>query len=315
MMFSARGRLVTAGEFGLVTLIWGTTWLVIKGQLGVVPAAWSVAYRFTIASVALTVFTVATGRWRRPTMVAHGFALIIGIAQFVLNFNLVYAAETRLASGLVALVFSLLVVPNSILAGVFLKTPISARFGVGALTGAMGLALLFEHDLSTAAGSRTLTGLALVGLAVLAASVANVLQAGPLARRLPPLPTLALAMAYGAILDATVAAASVGWPRWDPRPEYWAGLAYLALAASGVAFSLYYRLIRRIGPGPAAYTSVLVPVIALLLSTIFEHYRWELRSASGAALALVGVIIAIGGRRTATTDTSATQRDSRHTAV
>ena len=288
---------VAALEFGLVTLIWGGTWLVIKGQLGVVPAVWSVAYRFIIASLVLSAIAVATGRWRRPTPAAHGFALVIGVAQFVLNFNLVYAAETRLASGLVALVFALLVVPNTILAAIFLKTRITVRFVIGATLGIGGLILLFGDDLAApAARADAALGLVLVAAAVACASIANVLQAGQLGRSLPSLPTLALAMGYGAAIDATFATITVGRPTWDARPEYWLGLAYLALAASVVAFSVYYRLIRRIGPGPAAYSSVLVPVIALFLSTLFEGYHWTRPSAAGAALALAGLAIALGGR-------------------
>ena len=288
----------------LLSLIWGSTWLVIKGQLGAVPAAWSVCYRFAVASIALAAFTVATGRWRRPTLAGHGFAALIGAAQFMLNFNLVYAAEQRLASGLVALVFALLVVPNTVLAAIFLKTPVSLRFVGGAAVGVTGLALLFGPDVAVGATRHSaLTGLVAVAAAVLCASVANVLQAGRLARSLPPLPTLTLAMAYGAILDATFALATSGAPHIDPRAEYWFGLAYLSLAASVVAFSVYYRLIRRIGPGPAAYSSVLVPVVALSLSTVFEGYRWTGATAGGAALTLTGVAIALGGRRAARPDT------------
>lgn len=294
---AAPSGVTTALEFALVTVIWGSTWLVIKGQLGVVAPVWSVAYRFAIASVVLGAFAVATGRWHRPTPAAHGFAIVIGVAQFVLNFNLVYAAETRLASGPVALVFALLVVPNTILAAIFLKTRINGRFVVGAAIGIAGLAVLFGDDIATpVAHAGTTLGLVLVATAVLCASVANVLQAGRWGRALPPLPTLTLAMGYGAAIDATFAAITAGPPAWDPRPEYWFGLAYLALAASVVAFSVYYRLIRRIGPGPAAYTSLLIPVIALFLSTLFEDYRWTPRSAVGAALALVGLAIALGGR-------------------
>jgi drug/metabolite transporter (DMT)-like permease len=288
---------VTIVEFALVTVIWGSTWLVIKGQLGTVPAVWSVAYRFAIAASVLTLFTVVTGRWRWLSWRGHGFALFIGLAQFALNFNLVYAAETRFASGLVALVFALLVIPNAILSAIFLNAPITQRFVVGATIGVAGLLLLFAHDLAlSTTGGDAVLGLLLVIFAVLSASVANVLQAGALARSLPSLPTLAIAMTYGALIDATFAVATAGRPSIDVRPEYWLGLMYLALAASVIAFSVYYRLIRRIGAGPAAYTSVLVPVIALSLSTVFEAYRWTLMSASGAVLALAGLVIALGGK-------------------
>jgi len=294
----------TALEFAAVTLIWGSTWLIIKGQLGTVPPAWSVAYRFAIAGAVLAAATIATGRWRRLTVAQHGFAVVVGLTQFMLNFNLVYAAEGRLTSGLVSLVFALLVVPNTLLAALVFKTRVSARFLIGTGLGIAGLALLFGRDLGGAGGAAS--GLGLVALAVLSASVANVLQASGFARASPSLPLLATAMGYGALLDGGYAWATAGAPVFDPRSEYWAGLAYLSLAASVVAFSVYYRLIRRIGPGPAAYSSVLVPVVALALSTLFEGYRWTPAAGGGAALALTGLAVALGGVR----GTPAARRES-----
>ena len=289
-------RATTIAEFVTVTLIWGSTWLVIKGQLGSVPAAWSVTYRFVIAGAVLTAVTVATGRWRALPWRGHAFAVVIGVVQFMANFNLVYAAEATLTSGLVALCFALLVVPNTLFARVFLGTRLTARFAVGTLLGIAGMLLLFGPDLAAASGRATAMGLGLVVIAVLSASIANVLQAGGLARSLPPQTTLALSMLYGAAIDAVYALATAGPPVFDPRPEYWAGMLYLALGASVVAFTLYYRLIRRIGPGLAAYSSVVVPVVALFLSTLFEGYRLTWLAASGAALALAGLVVALSGR-------------------
>ncbi len=309
-----RADLIGAVEFAVVTVIWGSTWLVIKGQLGPVAPVWSVAYRFLAAAAVLAVLTVATGRWRWPTARGHAFALVVGASQFCLNYNLVYLAEEKLASGLVSLVFALLVVPNIVLAAVFLKTRVTARFVAGAVLGVAGLCLLFAPDLAApATHADTAHGIVLVGAAVLCASVGNVLQAGRLGRSLPPLPTLTVAMAYGALLDVLYAAATAGPPTWDPRAEYGVGLAYLAVGATVVAFSLYYRLIRRIGPGPAAYSNVVVPVIALILSTLFEGYRWTSLAAAGAVVALAGLVIALGGRR-AVSDTLAAPSGSRQSA-
>lgn len=297
-------------EFGIVTLVWGSTWLVIKGQLGVVPPAWSVAYRFALAAVVLAVFVAASGRWRALPSRGHALAAMTGCFQFALNFNLVYAAETRLASGVVALVFALLVVPNALLAAIFLKTRLTLEFTAGALVAFGGMALLFAPDLAaSAAGAPTGVGILLVVAAVLSASVGNVLQAGPLARSLPFLPTLAASMAYGAAFAAGFAALADGPPRFDVRPSYWLGLVYLAVVASVAAFSLYYGLIRRVGPGRAAYINVLTPILALLLSTVFENFRWTASSIAGATLALVGVAIALGSGR-AVTGRRATPRGS-----
>ena len=96
-------------------------------------------------------------------------------------------------------------------------------------------------------------------------------------------------MAAGAVIDAGFAFAFAGPPMFDTRPVYWAGLLYLALAASVLTFSLYYPVVRRIGPGKAAYSSVIVPIIAMGFSTWLEDYRWTGLTIAGALLALGGM--------------------------
>ncbi len=284
--------------FALISLIWGSTWLVIKGQLGVVPPPWSVAYRFAMACALMATLTLVTGGSLRFDRRAHAFAALAGCAQFAFNFNLVYAAERDVTSGLIAMVFALLVVPNALLSAIFLKSPVAPRFVVGAGIGIAGLALVFANDLrDPAALGATGEGLLLTVAAVLSASIANVMQGGGFARSLAPFPTLTWMMFYGVLIDIGFAVATAGPPVFDPRPEYWAGLAYLAVAASAVAFTVYYRLIRRIGAGPAAYTGVVVPIVAMTLSTIFEGYRWTVTGAIGAAFALLGLAVALGSRR------------------
>ena len=107
---------------------------------------------------------------------------------------------------------------------------------------------------------------------------------------------LAYAMAIGAAVDAAVALVLTGPPVFDPRPMYWFGLAYLAIIASALAFSLYFPVVRKIGPGKAAYSSALVPIIAMALSTAFEGYRWTVLAAAGAGLALAGMLLALAGK-------------------
>ena len=95
--------------FALVTLIWGSTWIVITGQLCVVPPSWSVAYRFFTGAAAM--FAYAAWRRERLTLsgAGWGFAALLGLAQFAFNFNFVYRAEQHITSGLVAVLFALLI--------------------------------------------------------------------------------------------------------------------------------------------------------------------------------------------------------------
>lgn len=285
--------------FALVTLIWGSTWLVIRDQLAVVPPSWSVTYRFLVAGLAMAV--VAKMKGERVALDARGwmFAGAIGLFQFCLNFNFVYRAEHHITSGLVAVVFALLLVPNALLARILLGQRMGRQLVVGSGVAMAGIALLFLHEarVGPAGTAATLAGIGFTGVAILAASMANVLQATPTARRYPMMATLAVAMLIGASIDGVIAWWLTGPPVVEMRTAYWAGILYLGLAGSALAFPLYYRVLRVIGPAKAAYSSVIVPVIAMLLSTLFEGYRWSPLAALGAALAGVGLVIALRARR------------------
>lgn len=281
--------------FVTVTLIWGSTWLVIRGQLGIVPPSWSVCYRFVIAGLVLIL--VAALRRERLGLDRPGiaFATALGLAQFVLNFNLVYRAEQYVTSGLVALVFALLIVPNAVFARIFLGRPIGRRFVGASAIAIAGVALLFLHEVRTDRSSDggTMLGIAFTLLAVLSASAANVMQASERATRYPMVTMLGWAMLIGATCNALFAWGTAGPPVMDWQPGYIAGLLYLGIIASSLAFTLYFGLVRAIGPAMAAYSGVIVPVIAMLLSTLFEGYRWSPLAAIGCALALAGLLLAL----------------------
>lgn len=295
---TARQRGRAALPFIIVTLIWGSTWLVIRDQLSVVPPLWSVSYRFLLAGGVMLGVAAARGTSVRMKPADFGFAAGLGLTQFVLNYNFVYPAEHYVTSGLVALVFALLVVPNALLSWVFLKQGVSRAFLIGSGVAMIGVALLFAHEMETAAaGPRAVaTGIALTLAAVLAASIANVMQASKRARALPVMVTMGWAMLIGATIDALLAWASSGPPVFEWRIGYVAGLFYLGIFGSAIAFALYFELIKEMGAARAAYSSVLIPVIAMGLSTLFEGYRWSVEAAVGGALALVGLAIALRAR-------------------
>ena len=286
----------TAAQFLALALIWGSTWIVIKDQLGTVPVAWSVAYRFIVAGTAMTLLCLATGKSLALPRVGHAIALAAASFQFLLNFNLVYQSERWLTSGFVALVFALIVIPNTVFARIFLRSPISGRFVAGGALGIAGVALLVSNDLGVVGGRSALLGIAMAVFAVTSASVANVLQASPRARVLPLEPLLAATLTYGGVLCAGFAWASAGAPVFDARPSYIAGVLYLGLIASALAFRLYYALIRKIGPPRAGYVNVVVPLVAMTMSTLFEGFVWTPLAALGGVLALVGLVVALRSR-------------------
>lgn len=281
--------------FLLVVLIWSSTWIVIRDQLAAVPPSWSVCYRFLLGGIGMALFA----RMRRVPLALPwpgiAFAALLGLTQFVLNFNFVYRAEHYLTSGVVATVYALLLIPNSILAWIAFRQPVSRSFILGSLIAIAGIAMLLlrEYRAAPVSADAVLLGIGLSAAGLFSASAANVMQGMDIARRLPMVAVLTWAMLTGSAIDALYAWITVGPPVMEWRAGYLFGIAWLGIAGSVVTFPLYFQLIQRMGAGRAAYTSVLIPVIAMLISTVTEGYRWTPLSMAGGLLAVAGMAIAL----------------------
>lgn len=289
----AKGGVVL--PFLLVVVIWSSTWIVIRDQLAAVPPSWSVCYRFLLGGAGMALFAFARRVPLRLPPAGIAFAALLGLAQFVLNFNFVYRAEHYLTSGIVATVYALLLIPNSIIAWIAFRQPVSRAFITGSIVAIAGIALLLlrEYRAAPVSADAVLVGIVLSVAGLLSASAANVMQGMQIARRLPMATVLTWAMLIGSMIDAAYAWATVGPPVMEWRAGYLLGIAWLGIAGSVITFPLYFQLIQRVGPGRAAYTSVLIPVIAMLISTVLEDYRWTTLSAAGALLAVGGMVIAL----------------------
>jgi len=288
--------------FLLTAVIWGSTWLVIKGQLGDVPPSWSVTWRFAGAAIGMFAFALAQRQPLVPDARGLKVAAVMGCSVFSCNFQFVYRSEQYLTSGLVAVLFALLLVPNTILARIFLGQRITRGFLLGTAIALIGIGLLMLHEYrlalaqNAAMGANVLIGGVMVLTALIFASIGNVVQASPAARGQPVPTLLAWAMLIGAMVDGAIAWYLSGPPRFDLTPSYAGGVAYLAIIGSVVTFPMYNGLLRALGPGRAAYNGVLVPVVAMLLSTLFEGYRWSLLAGAGAGLAILGLVVALRAR-------------------
>ncbi len=284
--------------FMLTGTIWGSTWFVITGQIDGVPAAWSVFYRFLLATPALFLLAVMMGNRLRLGRAEHLLALGVGIAQFSGNFLFVYHAESHITSGIVAVMFALLMVPNAVFARVFIGEKVQGGFIGGSLVAIAGVTMLLVHEWRVAPLDGNVgLGIALAIGGMLAASIANVVQANPTGRAVPMVSLLAWAMLYGTIFDFGFALLAAGPPAVPSGWQFWAGTAYLAIIGSVVTFPLHYNLVREIGAGRTAYNAIVTVCVAMLLSTLFEGYRWTWLTASGAALALLGMGLALRARR------------------
>jgi drug/metabolite transporter (DMT)-like permease len=276
------------------TLIWASTWHVILYQLAEVPAVNAVAWRFALASALLFALAAWRGEaWRLPARLQPWLALT-GTVQFGLNYWGVYEAERYVPSGLVAVLFSLMVFGNAATGAWFFGQPITRRFAVSAAVGVTGVALIFWPEV-LAAGARpqALVGLAFGLGAVVCACTGNALSLMLSRRGVPLVPLLAWGMGYGALSLLLAAGVSgAGW-RVGHTAVWWGSLVYLAAIGSVLPFLLYFKLIQRKGPGHAALTGVLVPVIALAVSAAFEGWR-------ASALSLIGMALCLGSVYAAT---------------
>ena len=295
-----RPRVILA--FLLTGSIWGSTWLVITGQISGVPAAWSVFYRFALATPAL--FAVAALMKRRLGLTGpeHRLAALVGVLQFSGNFLFVYHAELYMTSGVVALMFGLMMVPNALLARAFLGERAHGGFILGSAIAIVGVSLLLVHEWQAnpdagVIGGNVGLGVLLTLLGMLAASIANVVQANDLGRGVPMVSLLAWAMLYGTLFDLGFAALTAGPTPWPTEPQFWMGTLYLALIGSVITFPLHYNLVREIGAGRTAYNGILTISVAMLLSTLFEDYRWTALTAGGMALAILGMVLALRSKQ------------------
>jgi drug/metabolite transporter (DMT)-like permease len=276
------------------TVIWGSTWLAIKFQLGNVAPDVSVAYRFALAALALGAFCALAGRSLRFDARSHAFLALQGVLMFGLNYVGVYWAERYATSGLVAVLFSTIVFMNPIGAHFLFGTPLASRMLVAAMLGVIGVALLFLPELTQASrGGDATLGIALGLGATVIASAGNFAAMRNQRDGVPVLTGTAWGMAYGALFAALVAAARGAPFTFDTSASYLSSLAYLAVFGSVVAFVSYLTLLRQVGPGPASYVGVATPIVAMAASTAFEGYRWTLLGAFGVALAIVGNWLAL----------------------
>lgn len=274
-------------------LIWGSTWLAITFQYGKVAPEVSVAYRFALAALLLAAWCLGRGLKLRFTAREHGWLALQGALMFGINYVCVYLAEQRIPSGLVALVFSLIAILNLFGARLFFATPLAGKAVAGAVLGVAGVALMGLPGATALQGQQARSGLILALVGTVAASLSNLLSQRNQRRGIPVMQGNAVGMAYGAAFVALY-----GWMAgrpfaFDTSARYLGSLAFLAVFGSILAFGAYLTLVGRIGAGRAGYAMVAIPVVALVLSTIFEGLHWEWRLALGVALCLGGNVLVL----------------------
>ncbi len=284
--------------YAATVLIWGSTWYAIKLQLGTVEPDLSVAYRFLIAAGVLIAFCLATGRSLRFAPRHHLFIAAQGLFLFSLNYFLFYHATFHLTTGVIAVVFSLILLMNMLNGALLFGSVVDRRVLVAALLGLLGIVLVFRRELAALdPTSGPVIGLALSIVATYSASLGNMASLRNQRAGLPVIEVNALGMAYGAAFTLAFALLRGAPLAFDASPAYVGSLAYLAIFGSVLAFGFYLTLLGRIGADRAAYAAVLFPVVALVISTVVEDYRWNAPALVGVALILGGNLLALAPPR------------------
>ena len=269
--------------------IWGSTWLVITFQLGNVDPIISVIYRMALASILLFIYCRLRGIKLRASQQDHFFFIIQGVLSFGINFWLIYLSEMFLPSGIIAVVFSLIVFLNLINGRIFLNRPIEKNTLIGGIVGLSGIYLLFYPELTNvSAGSQAIKGFTLAFIAVCSASLGNMAATRSGLQGLSVWQINAWSTLYGSLALTVIALFSQAVFTFDTRFEYVSSLIYLSVFGTILAFGAYLKLMVIIGPEKASYGALMIPFIAIILSTIFEDYQWSWFAVIGFSLAIFG---------------------------
>ena len=276
----------------VTVLIWGSSWLAIKYQLGSVDPMVSVAYRFLLASGISWLYCRLSGRLMRYSLRDHGFMFLQGTSLFALNYWLFYLSELTLTSGLAAVIFSTIVVMNTVNGVIFLKNRLELRVVGGAGLGLLGIMLVFWPEVTDfESGSENLVAAALAVLATLLASVGNIASARNQREGIPVVQANTFGMTYGALLMLGLSCGTGREFTFEMTLPYVSSLVFLSVFASIIAFWTYLTLLGRVGVERAAYSTLIFPLVALGFSTVFEDYQWTPYAGIGILLILAGNLL------------------------
>jgi drug/metabolite transporter (DMT)-like permease len=284
----------TLTVFAGCVAIWGTTWLAITFQLGRVSVEASVAYRFILAAALLFAYCRARRLPLRFSFEEHATLALLGLLMYSVGYLFVYRAELHVASGLVAVGYSASPLLAMFGMRIAFGQAMSARMALGALLGITGVALVYWPELDHAAhrGSVTL-GALFTAAAVLVTTLGNLVAHRNHERKLHGWATMAWSMGYGGLASLVTALLMGERLTFDWSPAYALSLAYLTVFGSILAFAGFLELLGRIGPSRASYVGVMVPIVALVISSMFEGFHWQALTFAGVAVSVAGNVLVL----------------------
>ena len=294
---TAGARTMTTGDvalYALVVFVWGTSWIGMRWQVGVVEPEVSALWRFASAAPLMFAWAIARGQRLAFPLAMHARFAAMGLFMFSTNLILFYNGSLIVTTGLMAVVFSLASLFNAFLAVPFLGQRLEPRLLIAGVVGTLGVALMFAPEIGrTSMDGRALLGLVISAVATLSFCSGTIVSAAVQKRGIPVLASSAWGMLYGSLFLFAYALLR-GSPfivEWNVR--YLATLAWLSVVASVIAFAAYLTLMGRIGASRTGYSTVLFPVIALAVSTVIEGYQWTAWAVAGLVLVAAGNLMAL----------------------
>jgi len=273
---------------------WSPTWYLIKFQLGYVDPLVSVFYRFFAASLIIFIYLVIKRANLRFSFSYHIWFLFFGTCLYSLNYVFFYTSNTYLVSAFPAIVFSTVVIMNILGEWFYFKKKPTFNTLIGAMIGMFGIIIIFNKEIFNFSFSNgTHIGLLLALLGTFCASTGNMVHQRNLNNNFPLIETIAFAMFYGSLITLLITQLDNTELLFEFTFKYISSLAYLSVFGSIFAFIFYLKLLERVGPGRAGYVGVVMPVIALLISTIFENLEWQLNLIVGLPILLIGGVLVI----------------------
>ena len=292
-----------AGRFGAFELAlyaatvfaWSTSWIAMKAQVAHVAPEVSLLWRFMLSAAAMWIWVRVAGLTMRFPARAHiGFAAL-GFFIFSMNFDLFYHGAKGLPSGLLSVVFSLASIINLMMGRVVFGQKIAGRVLIGGLLGFAGVAAMFWPRIAGADFDRAAAlglGLCIVGTSFFCTG--NMISSSLQKRGIPVLSATAWGMTWGCGLLFVVALARGERFEFEWSTPYVTSLVWLSLVSSVLAFWAYLTLLGRIGAARAGYATVMFPVFALAISTVFEGYVWTWPAIVGLVAVLTGNLFVLG---------------------
>jgi drug/metabolite transporter (DMT)-like permease len=281
----------------VTVLVWGTTWIAIEFQIGEVAPEVSVFYRYLFAAVLLFSWCHIRGLTLRFDPRAHIRFVLLGVLLFSVNYIITYHAQLYITSALTAIVFSTMLWMNIINARLFFGTRIDKGTIAGSILGVLGIIFLFLPEVENLSfADATLYGAGLAVLGALIASLGNMVSQGAQKEGLPIVQSNAWGMFYGAILTGAIAFGQGKAFLFTWTAEYAVSLAYLTVFGSIIAFGSYLTLLGRIGAGKAGYAMVMFPVVAIVISILFEEVILSGQIIAGVSLVLLGNVLILRAR-------------------